>query len=136
MSIEIIAAIAKNNVIGYKNSIPWNIPEDMEHFKHLTWGKTIVMGRKTYDSIGKPLEGRKNIVLSRKKPTLIKEKDFFVIGGEQIYKLFLPFAQKLHITKIDKEYPGDAFFPEITHEWRLISEKKGKQVTFLTYEKL
>lgn len=136
MPIEIIAAIAKNNVIGFEGKIPWNIPEDKEHFKQLTLGKTIVMGRKTFDSIGKPLEGRKNIILTRKKPTTIKEKDFFVIGGEQIYKLFLPSAQKLHITKVDKEYPGDAFFPEITEEWKLISQKKGKQVKFLTYEKI
>ncbi|MAG78065.1 dihydrofolate reductase [archaeon] len=135
MPIEIIAAIAKNNVIGYKNKIPWDIPEDKEHFKKITLGKVVIMGRKTFDSIG-ILKGRKNIILTRKQPVIIKHKDFFVIGGAEIYKLFLPFANKLYITQIDEEYKGDTFFPKITKEWKITSKKKGKgNYHFLTYEK-
>lgn len=127
--ISLIVAMGNNRVIGKNNQLLWNIPEDMEHFKKTTTGKTVIMGRKTYESIGKPLPKRKNVVLTRDKNfvapgcivihTLLEalkisetSQETFVIGGEEIYKLFLPFAYKLYITKVDVTLDGDAFFPE------------------------
>jgi dihydrofolate reductase len=131
-------------VIGNENKLPWNIPEDLKRFKELTSNNWIVMGRKTYDSIGRPLPNRKNIVLSKNKNLRIDsvevfnspkeviesyknnsdQKDLFIIGGTYVYELFLEYSEYLFITHIDKEYSGDAFFPKIDwNEWKLISEE-------------
>ena len=144
MSIKLICAISKNNVIGNENKLPWNIPEDLKRFKELTSNNWIVMGRKTFDSIGRPLPNRKNIVISENKNLKIDsaevfnspkeviesyknnsyQKDLFIIGGTYIYKLFLEYSEYLFITHVDKEYSGDAFFPKIDwNEWKLISEE-------------
>ena len=134
----------KNNVIGNENKLPWNISEDLKRFKELTSNNWIVMGRKTFDSIGRPLPNRKNIVLSKNKNLKIdsvevfnspkdvidfyknnsEQKDLYVIGGNYIYELFFEYCEYLYITYVDKEYLGDAFFPKVDwNEWKLISEE-------------
>ncbi len=145
MSVKLICAISKNNVIGKGNKLPWDIPEDLKRFKELTSNNWIVMGRKTFDSIGRPLPNRKNLVLSKNKnlkidsvevfnsrDEIIKlykeskdQKDLFIIGGTYIYELFLEYCDYLYITFVDMNFNGDAFFPEICwDEWQLISEEK------------
>ena len=142
MKITLVAAIASNNVIGKENSLPWNIPEDLKRFKQMTSGHTILMGRKTFDSIGRPLPNRQNIVMTRDKNfeqegikvindfdealELIKEsnEDVFVIGGSKIYELFEPVANSLAITRILKDFEGDAFFPDINWDlWQIEKEE-------------
>ena len=144
MSIKLICAISKNNVIGNENKLPWNISEDLKRFKELTSNNYIVMGRKTFDSIGRPLPNRKNIVLSKNKNLRIDsaevfnspqdviedyknnkdQNDLFIIGGNYIYELFLEYCEYLFITHVDKKYSGDAFFPKIDwNKWKLISEE-------------
>ena len=144
MSIKLICAISKNNVIGNENKLPWNISEDLKRFKELTSNNWIVIGRKTFDSIGRPLPNRKNIVLSENKNLKIDsvevfnspkdviesyknnsdQKDLFIIGGTYIYELFLEYCEYLFITNVDKNYLGDAFFPKVNwNEWKLISEE-------------
>ena len=143
MKITLVAAIASNTVIGKENSLPWNIPEDLKRFKQMTSGHTILMGRKTFDSIGRPLPNRQNIVMTKDKSfeqegikvindfdealELIKEsnEDVFVIGGSKIYELFEPVANSLAITRILKDFEGDAFFPDINWElWQIEKEEK------------
>lgn len=142
MKITLVAAIASNNVIGKENSLPWNIPEDLKRFKQLTSGHTILMGRKTFDSIGRPLPNRQNIVMTKDENfekegikvindfdealELIKEsnEDIFVIGGSKIYELFEPVANSLAITRILKDFEGDAFFPDINWDlWQIEKEE-------------
>ena len=146
MSIKLISAISKNNVIGKENKLPWNISEDLKRFKELTSNNWIVMGRKTFDSIGRPLPNRKNIVLSKNKNLKIDsvevfnspkdiiesyknssdQKDLFIIGGTYIYELFLEYCEYLFITNVDKDYLGDAFFPKVDwNKWKLIGEESG-----------
>ena len=163
MSVKLICAISKNNVIGIENKLPWNISEDLKRFKELTSNNWIVMGRKTFDSIGRPLPNRKNIVLSKNKNLKIdsvevfnspKEviesyknnshgKDLYIIGGTYIYDLFLEYCDYLFITYVDKEYLGDAFFPKVDwNEWKLISEdnkyddKEDVNFYFRDYERI
>ncbi len=138
--ISIIAAVAKNNVIGINNTLPWNIPEDLRNFKKLTFGNPIVMGRKTFDSIGKPLPGRRNIVISRNSALKIENceiansldaairiaksqnpDEVFIIGGAQIYEQAMQFADRLYLTEINQDVKGDAFFPNF-------SGKKWKEI--------
>jgi dihydrofolate reductase len=142
MKITLVAAIASNNVIGKENSLPWNIPEDLKRFKQMTSGHTILMGRKTFDSIGRPLPNRQNIVMTKDENfekegikvindfdealELIKEsnEDIFIIGGSKIYELFEPVANSLAITRILKDFEGDAFFPDINWElWQIEKEE-------------
>jgi len=142
MKITLVAAIASNNVIGKENSLPWNIPEDLKRFKQMTSGHTILMGRKTFDSIGRPLPNRQNIVMTKDENfdqegikvindfdealELIKESndDIFVIGGSKIYELFEPVANSLAITRILKDFEGDAFFPDINWDlWQIEKEE-------------
>ena len=146
MSIKLICAISKNNVIGNENKLPWKISEDLKRFKDLTSNNWIVMGRKTFDSIGRPLPNRKNIVLSENKNLKIDsvevfnspkdvidsynyisdQRHLFFIGGTYIYELFFEYCEYLFITYVDKEYLGDAFFPRVDwNKWKLISEESG-----------
>ncbi len=138
MGIRIMVAMARNGAIGFKNRLPWYIPEDLRHFRELTMGKTLVMGRKTFQSIlknnkGKPLDGRNHIVLSTSDPCdeyldmdnvifvkdfkdILKQslnRDLYIIGGSEIYGLFSKYTDKLIITYIDRTYTADAFFPDI-----------------------
>ena len=143
MKITIVAAIASNNVIGQKNSLPWDIPEDLKRFKQLTSGHTILMGRKTFDSIGRPLPNRTNIVMTkdtnyqkegieivfdeREALNLIKDlnQEVFIIGGSKIYELFEPWTTSLVITRVLKDFEGDAFFPDINwNNWQVESEEE------------
>ena len=145
MSIKLICAFSKNNVIGNENKLPWNLSEDLKRFKKLTSNNLIVMGRKTFDSIGRPLPNRKNIVLSNNlnleidgvevfnSPdeviSLYKEmpekKDMYIIGGTFVYKLFLEYCDYLYITYVDKNFEGDAFFPKIDWKtWNLTREEE------------
>lgn len=127
--INIIAAIGKNNELGKDNKLIFNIPEDLKYFKETTINKTVVMGRKTYESIGKALPNRKNIVLTRKnieledafvcndyEDILSLDEDVFIIGGESIYKIFLPYANNLYLTEIDEEADADSYFPKFNKD--------------------
>jgi len=134
--IILVAAYAHHRVIGYQGKMPWHLPADLKHFKQITMGHTIVMGRKTYDSIGKPLPGRNNIVLSTQKDFLPEQitvvhhihdilnrttEDLYIIGGANLYTQFLPMADRLYLTEIEAEYTGDTFFPTIDQQdWKTI----------------
>ncbi len=130
--MKAIVAMAQNRVIGNGGAIPWHLPEDFKFFKATTMGHAIIMGRKTYDSIGKPLPGRENIVLSRtmpespgitvvRSPEELKEpadgRDLFVIGGEEIYRLLLPRCGEIFVTHVSKAIEGDTRFPEFENDF-------------------
>lgn len=142
--ISLIWAMDKNRVIGSNNQLPWHLPEDLKYFKRVTMGCPIVMGRKTFDSIGRVLPGRENVIMTRdidyvKEGCKIvhsldellqyskgKKEEVFVIGGAEIFKETLPFADKLYITVIQHEFPGDTFFPSFSlNEWELVSSEAG-----------
>jgi dihydrofolate reductase len=152
--IVIIAAVAKNRVIGKDNKLLWNIPEDMAHFKALTAGHTVIMGRKTWESLPprfRPLPGRRNIVITRQPDYAAPGAELadslenaqklastatvaFIIGGEQIYTQAMALADRLEITEVDQEPEGDAWFPEIaTVDWEQTAKTEGKGFAFLTY---
>jgi len=142
MKLTAVAAVSENLVIGKNNSLPWNIPEDLKRFKTLTSGSPIIMGRKTYESIGRPLPNRINIVLTQKgysSSDKIKvfnnldnllnycedlDNEVFVIGGSEIYKLLEPYCSKLVITHVLKKFDGDAFFPINLKNWKLLSSEE------------
>lgn len=159
--IIIIAAVAKNRVIGKDNTLIWSIPEDMAHFKTLTAGQTVVMGRKTWESLPprfRPLPGRRNIVISRQADYAAPGAEVadsldnalqlastansvFIIGGEQIYKQAMAAADRLEITDVDLEPAGDAWFPEIAaSDWAVTqkntpSSQSGTGFSFVTYRR-
>ncbi len=154
--ICIIAAVAANGVIGAGGRIPWRIPEDMAYFRRITMGGAVVMGRLTYESIGRPLPGRLNIVVSRSKkisedgivtagslPEAIAiaeraGKDVFICGGGTVYREGLAFAERLYITELRDEYAGDVRFPEFDHrEYRLVGREdhSGLGFSFCIYER-
>ena len=160
MHIAIIAAMDRNRLIGNKNQLPWHLPADLAHFKQVTMGKPVIMGRKTFESIGRPLPGRTNIVLTgsetfRPEGVLVANSleqalllaggvdEVMVIGGSLIYRLFLPKADRLYLTYVENEHAGDAWFPEFDLEkWRIIAteehmadEKNLCAYTFVTYER-
>lgn len=152
--ITLIAALASNNVIGHKGTMPWRLKADLAHFKRETLGKPIIMGRKTYQSLGKPLPGRKNIVLtSQNFPEVIcvrtieealkvaQSDDIMIIGGGEIYAAFLPIADRLILTHVDCSPEGDAFFPEFTG-FRIVKEAQhcadennDYDMRFITYQR-
>ena len=129
MKLAIIAAIARNRAIGKDNTLPWHISEDLQRFKRLTTGHTVLMGRKTYDSIGKPLSGRRNVVVSRSRlkgvetytsldaalGALADQELVFVIGGGELYAQVLERADELFLTIVDREVDADTFFPPFEH---------------------
>lgn len=155
--ISIIAAIGKNNALGRGNDLIWHIKEDLKNFKNLTMNKYIVMGKNTYESLPKHLEGRKYIVLSsslsniengllfndfNKLLEFIKnvDEEVMIIGGSSIYKLFLPLADKLYLTEIDSEEKADVYFPEFNKEdykCNVVStnEVDGLKYSFVIYER-
>ncbi len=156
MKISLIVAVSRNGVIGKDNKLPWHLPEDLKRFKALTMGHPIIMGRKTFESIGKPLPGRTNIVITHQKnfayygatttPSLDealrmteKEGEVFVIGGAQVFKHALPAADKLYLTLIDRDVEGDTFFRWAPSEWQEISRENFLTATlpysFITYER-
>ena len=139
--ISLIVAASTNNVIGFQGDLPWRLSADLKRFKELTMGKPIVMGRKTYESIGRPLPGRQNIVITRQRgfsaegcdvvasvedaiATAGDAEETMVIGGSEIYSLFLPQAGRLYLTRVHTDVDGDAYFPEINaDDWQLVDEE-------------
>src|SRR6185503_12108025 len=132
-----IAAMALNRVIGNGNKIPWHLPEDFKWFKKMTTGQVIVMGRKTYESIGRPLPNRTTIVLARSNFSapgvqVIRDlgeidphketRDIFICGGAQVYEQALPLCSDLYLTLVKREVQGDAFFPRFEHRFTLVAE--------------
>lgn len=157
MHLSLIAAIAKNNVIGNQNTLPWHIPEDLQHFKKITKGHTVLMGRKTWESIPekfRPLPERTNIVITRNAAypvpshvevyTTLEEacakhptEEIMVIGGADMYRQTIDKADTLFITHIDQEVVGDAFFPPIDlNQWKEIEREPKDGFSFVTYKKI
>ncbi len=136
--LNIIAAIAKNGVIGKNNQLPWHLPDDLKYFKQLTHGHTVIMGRKTFESIGKPLPGRFNIVITQQtdyqKSGIVtasnlmdalakapENQKIFVIGGASLYQMTLPLAERFYLTEVLADVEGDAYFPKWQREqWECI----------------
>ncbi|MCX4027554.1 dihydrofolate reductase [Spartinivicinus sp. SM1973] len=147
MHICLVAAVAANNAIGINNKLPWYLPGDLRYFKRLTMGKPIIMGRKTFESLGKPLPGRTNIVITRNSAFAAEGvkvvhtleaaialaesiglidgcEEMMVIGGAQIYEQALPVATRLYLTRVHKSFEGDTFFPEFDdNQWQLTAEE-------------
>ncbi|WP_216831023.1 dihydrofolate reductase [Alkalihalobacterium elongatum] len=142
--ISFLVAMDNNRVIGKDNDLPWSLPADLAYFKKVTMGHPIIMGRKTYESIGRPLPGRENIIITRnqeysadgctvmhslddvKKFVDHSNKETFIIGGAEIFKEAFPIADKLYITHIDEEFDGDTYFPAFDEkEWKEVSREKG-----------
>lgn len=162
MKVSQIAAMASNRVIGSNNQLPWDIPEDMKFFRDKTKNKIIIMGRKTFESLGKPLPNRFNIVITRNKDfiapgaTIVNtieaalklaeskitewNSEIFVIGGAEIYKLAMPFTDRIYLTEIQKEFKGDAKFPEFDKRAFKITEKSDRtepvKFSFVTYDRV
>ncbi len=160
--LSIIVAKAKNNIIGKNNKLIWHLPEDLKHFKNLTTGHTIIMGRKTFESLGKPLPNRKHVIFSQNPDFKVNDENVevvhsllqiqdliegkeetFVIGGAMIYNFLMPYVKKMYVTEIEKDFDGDAFFPSIDEEiWREVTREKGLKdensnldYYFVTYER-
>ena len=145
--LSIIVAVANNNVIGKDNKLIWHLPEDLKRFKALTTGHTIIMGRKTFESLGKVLPNRKHIVFSNNPDFKVNdenvevvhsllqiqeyiesEEEAFVIGGAMMYNFLMPYVSKMYVTEIEKEFEGDTFFPRIDDKkWKEISREKGPE---------
>lgn len=156
MSLTLIVAQASNRCIGKDGGLPWHIPEDLKHFRQCTMGKTVLMGRKTWESLPekhRPLSGRKNVVITRDRSfkaegailfhdleealKTLKDDDIWVIGGAEIFKYCLPFAQRIELTQIDTPYDGDTFFPEISPQtWSIAKEEKHDGYSFITYSRI
>ena len=160
--LSIIVAKAQNNIIGKENKLIWHLPEDLKHFKELTTGHTIIMGRKTFESLGRVLPNRKHVVFSQNPDFKVddenveivhsmlqiqeyieNEEENFVIGGAMIYNLLMPYVTKMYVTQINKDFEGDTFFPRIDENvWKEVSREKGLKneennldYEFITYER-
>ncbi len=154
MTLSLIAAVAKNDCIGKDGKLPWHLPEDMAHFKQLTMGKIVLMGRKTWESIPekfRPLPGRKNVVVTRQTnyafphdvahygsvedALAAHQGDIVVIGGAELYRQTIDKADTLFITHVDQEVDGDAFFPTIDSKiWRELEREAHDGFAFVTYK--
>ena len=144
MTISFIVAVSENNVIGKDNKLPWRLPMDMKYFKNATWAMPVIMGRKSFESLGRPLTGRKNIVITRNANwkasgvetvqsidqaiTLAAQtdaKEIFITGGSEIFRAALPSADRIYLTRIHANFDGDTFFPELNEgEWKMVSSKE------------
>jgi dihydrofolate reductase len=158
--VSLVVAMARNHVIGRDNTLPWRLPEDLKHFKAVTLGKPVLMGRRTFESIGKPLPGRTNLVLTR--DTAWKSDGAVVvhtlnealarsdaaqelagIGGAEIFRLLIPLASRIYLTRIDADIPGDTVFPPLDYsQWMEIDsrsfsadERNAYDMTFVTLER-
>lgn len=149
-----IVAVANNGVIGVNNTLPWHLPEDLKRFRALTMGHHIIMGRKTYESLGRLLPGRTTVIVTRNVGYQVdgavvvhslddamrfckQDEELFLIGGAQLYQDGLPHVQKLYITRVDIEVEGDAFLPEIDWDaWTLIEKKDHLSASGLRYSDL
>ena len=159
MTVSSIVAISENHVIGKDNKLLWYLPNDLKHFKEITSGHTIIMGRKTFDSVGKPLPKRRNIIITRQDIAIegcevVKsieaalelckdEKEVFIVGGAEIYKQSMKFTDRIYLTIVHQNFEGDSFFPEINkEEWKEVSsedfepdEKNLIPYSFITFER-
>jgi dihydrofolate reductase len=159
--ICLVVAMARNHVIGRDNALPWRLPADLKHFKAVTWGKPILMGRKTFESIGQPLPGRTNLVLTRDRGWMAAgvlvahslqealecvrgEPELAGIGGAEVFQLLMPLATRIHLTRIDADIPGDTVFPPIDQsQWVqtdtrqfAADERNAFGMTFVTLERV
>lgn len=145
--ISLLVAMDKNRVIGFNNDLPWHLPKDLKFFKEKTTGNTIIMGRKTFDSIGRVLPKRENVVLTKSEtdfPEKVRivnnietikgwnaanpEKEYFIIGGAAVFEQVLHIADRMYMTMIDEAFQGDTFFPDFhEEEWNLTSKIKGEK---------
>ena len=156
MKLTLVVAASDNHVIGRKGGLPWHVPEDLKRFRQLTWGKPVLMGRRTFEAIGRPLPGRRNIVISRQPGLEIEgceiavtindavalvsdQPEIMVIGGGEIYRTLLPRADRIEMTRVHDNVEGDTWFPEIDpKEWALVASEErmageGSSID-LTYE--
>jgi dihydrofolate reductase len=156
--ISAIVAMATNRCIGRDNTLPWRLPADLKRFKQLTMGHTLVMGRKTYESIGRPLPGRTTVVVTRQRDyapegvqvahsleqalELARGDEVFIAGGADLYRQAMAHVRRLYLTRIGRDYEGDTFFPEVDLSgWRLVAEEHHEATateppfSFLTYER-
>lgn len=158
--LSIIVAVAENNVIGKDNKLIWHLPADLKRFKEITTGHTIIMGRKTFESLGRVLPNRKHVILCNDMEMNVEDenvevledismldkyiqdtKEHFIIGGATIYKLLMPKANKIYLTLIHEKFDGDVYFPEISDdEWKIVDrtagitdEKNPYNYEFITY---
>jgi len=158
MIVSMVVAIGPKREIGYNNKLLWHLPEDLKNFKKITTGKAILMGRKTFESIGKPLPNRQNIVLTRDESftpvgvTVIHdpmmafdvaldyddsdESELMVIGGEEIFKLYLPYTQRIYLSEVDYTGPADTFFPELEGEWKEIESQQFEGFRYKIIERV
>jgi dihydrofolate reductase len=158
MTLSAIVAMASNRCIGRDNTLPWRLPADLKRFKQLTLGHTLVMGRKTYESIGRPLPGRTSIVVTRQRDyapegvqvahsleqalALARGTEVFIAGGADLYRQAMDRVRRLYLTRLERAYEGDTFFPELDLSgWRLVAEEHHPATateppfSFLTYER-
>ena len=152
MTITVLGAVGANLVIGRDGDMPWHLPQDLAHFKATTMGHTMVMGRKTYDSIGRALPGRRTIVITRQAGwhapsvevahslpealALAGPADVFVVGGSDVYRQALPFADQMLLTELEQSPEADAFFPTFTpDDWRETAREAHEGFAFVTYER-
>ena len=151
--VSLIAAVGRNGVIGAGNAMPWHLPEDFAYFKRTTMGHPMVMGRRTFDSIGRPLPGRRSIVVTRQEGwshpgvevagsleealSLAGPADeVFVVGGGEVYRQAMPWAQRLLVTEVDAEPEGDVTFPDIdAAQWREAAREPREGFAWVTYER-
>jgi dihydrofolate reductase len=159
MIISIVVAISENHVIGKDNKLLWYLPNDLKHFKEITTGHTVIMGRKTYESVGKPLPNRRNIIITRQNITIegcevvssieaalalcSHEAEVFIVGGAEIYRQSLHLTDRIYLTIVHKEFDGDSYFPEIeANEWKETARedyepdiKNNLPYSFITFER-
>ena len=159
MIVSIVVAISQNHAIGKDNKLLWYLPNDLKHFKTITTGHTVIMGRKTYESVGKPLPNRRNIIVTRQNITIegcevvnsieaalalcSAEEEVFIVGGAEIYKQSMHLTDRIYLTIVHKEFDGDSFFPEIDpNQWHEtaredheLDEKNKLPYSFITYQK-
>jgi len=157
--VTIVVAISENNAIGKNNQLLWYLPADLKHFKNITTGHTVIMGRKTYDSVGKPLPNRRNIIITRQNITIegcevVKsiedalvlsagEEEVFIVGGAEIYKQSIHLTNRIYLTVVHQKFDADSFFPEINYdEWRETEredhqpdEKNKLRYSFITLDR-
>lgn len=154
MKISMIAALSENGVIGNQGKLPWHLPEDLQYFKKMTLNKPVVMGRKTFESIGRPLPQRQNIILTEDQnfkvenctivhsreealKVLVDFDEVMIIGGAKIYQLFLPLAQRLYLTLVHKNVVGDTYFPKLNwKQWQKSSEENHPLFSFVVYDRI
>jgi dihydrofolate reductase len=153
-ALTLIAAISRNGVIGRGGQLPWDLPEDRAHFRRATMGHAVIMGRRTWDETGRALDGRRNIVVSRSGavsgtdrevvPTLAEaialarttDREPFVIGGAQLFRLALPLATRMMLTELTFDADGDTFFPPfVPDEWQIVERRPGDRATYVTYQR-